>query len=405
VLFVGVDWAEVHHDVCLMGETGEVLQRLRIGDNLVGVHSVHEAIGNHVGDDDEVIVGIEKSQGLVPQALVAAGYTVYVINPLSASHYRERHTSSRAKSDVGDAKMLADVVRLDRNNHRVYVGDTELAEAIKILARAHKDLIWHRQRQINQLRVTLLKFYPAILEVFGTDLAKPEALAIMHKAPTPQQGWRLTLSQVEAILRKAGRKRRVESKAAAIESSLRAPHLEAPPLIADAYGAVVTALVATLEQLVQQINQMEEKLEASFDVHPDAEIIRSLPGLGPVLGARALGEFGDEPARFEDGRSRRNYAGTSPITIASGKKCTVVARHARNRRLSDTCDRWAFCALTGSPGARRLYDRQRAKGKTHGQALRKVANRLVGILDGCLRQRQLYSEQTAWGEAVMEQAA
>ena len=132
-------------------------------------------------------------------------------------------------------------------------------------------------------------------------------------------------------------------------------------------------------------------------MHPDAEIILSLPGLRSVLGARALGEFGDDPNRYADAKSRKNYASTSPITRASGKQRVVLARYARNRHLADTCRMWAFAALSTSPGARAFYDQRRAAGDTHNQALRALANRLVGILHGCLRHGVLYDEETAWG--------
>jgi transposase len=134
--------------------------------------------------------------------------------------------------------------------------------------------------------------------------------------------------------------------------------------------------------------------------HPDAEILRSLPGLGLVLGARVLAEFGDAPNRYKDAKRRRCYAGTAPITRASGTRQIVLARVARNRRLADACYLWAFAALTRSPGARALYDRQRRRGATHHQALRALANRLVGILHGCLRHHTTYNETTAWAHTL-----
>ena len=135
----------------------------------------------------------------------------------------------------------------------------------------------------------------------------------------------------------------------------------------------------------------------SGQTHPDADIYLSLPGLGVVLGARVLGEFGDDPNRYITAKSRKNYAGTSPLTVASGKKRAVLARHVRNRRLYDALDHWALCALTTSPGARAFYDHHRATGDLHHQALRALGNRLVGILHGCLRHRTPYSEHTAQG--------
>ena len=151
-----------------------------------------------------------------------------------------------------------------------------------------------------------------------------------------------------------------------------------------------------IDRLTHQIGELERELEERFEGHPDAEILRSLPGLGLVLGARVLAEFGDDPTRYEDARARRCYAGSAPITRASGTRLVVLARVARNRRLADACYLWAFSALTASPGARRYYDVRRARGATHHQALRALSNRLVGILHGCLRRRQPYSEEIAW---------
>jgi transposase len=133
-----------------------------------------------------------------------------------------------------------------------------------------------------------------------------------------------------------------------------------------------------------------------FEQHPDAKIIRSLPGLGMILGARVLGEFGDDPNRYADAKSRKNYAATSPITRASGKHKVVLARYARNKRLADACYLWAFAAITASPGARSFYDQRRANGDTHNRALRALSNRLVGILHGCLRHQSPYDEDIAW---------
>ena len=135
---------------------------------------------------------------------------------------------------------------------------------------------------------------------------------------------------------------------------------------------------------------------AHFGQHPDAQIILSQPGLGTILGARVLAEFGDAPGRYADAKARKNYAGTSPITRASGTKRVVLARYARNRRLADALYRQALSALTGSPGARAYYAQRRKTGATHHQALRALGNRLVGILHGCLEHRTTYDENLAW---------
>ena len=181
---------------------------------------------------------------------------------------------------------------------------------------------------------------------------------------------------------------------------LRSEQLAASPQITSAFAASVRATVAVSQELSRQIGELERELADAFMSHPDAEILRSLPGLGIVLGARVLAEFGDSPNRYKDAKARRCYAGTAPITRASGTRRVVLARIARNRRLADACYLWAFAALNSSPGARALYDRQRERGATHHQALRALANRLVAILDGCLKHQAPYNETIAWAHTL-----
>jgi transposase len=400
MIFVGVDWAEAHHDVCVLDEDGQVLGKRRIAEGVTGLADLHALVADHAEDPDEVIVGIETDRGLLVSALIAAGFQVYAINPMAASRYRDRHHVSGAKSDPGDAKMLADLVRTDRQNHRRVAGDSELAEAVKVLARAHQSAIWARQRQANALRSGLREYYPAALEAFGTDLASTDALAVLGVAPTPELGRQLSRSKLEAALRRAGRQRNVESRAETIQAALRSDQLGQSAVLSGAYGHVTSSSVRMITQFNTEIAELERALAEHFEQHPDAKIIRSLPGLGTILGARVLAEFGDDQTRCADGKSRRNYAGTSPITRASGKSRVVLARFTRNRRLADALDQWAFCSMTKSKGARSYYDQLRSRNKTHRQALRQLANRWVGILHGCLEHQCLYDETVAWRAAA-----
>jgi len=308
VLFVGVDWAEDHHDVCVMAEGGEVLGKRRVPDSMVGIGDLHGLVAEHCGDDEAVVVGIEIDRGLVVYSLLAADYEVYAINPLAAARYRERHATSGAKSDPGDAKVLADLVRTDRHNHRPIAGDSDLAEGIKLLARAHQNAIWGRQRQLNALRSALREYYPGALAAFGTDLASTDALAILAVAPTPELGRGLSRSKIAAALRKGGRQRNIERRAEEIQSSLRAEQLGAPALITGAHGIIARSAVALITTFNAQIAELESALSEHFEQHPDAKVVLSLPGLGTVLGARVLGEFGDDRTRFSTAKSRKNYA-------------------------------------------------------------------------------------------------
>jgi len=395
MIFVGIDWAEAHHDVCVLDADGEVLVTSRIPEGLEGVARLHAVVGDQAAELDEVIVGIETDRGLLVTALLAAGYRVYAINPLAASRYRERHATSRAKSDRADARMLADLVRTDRQHHRTVAPDSELHGAIKVLARAHQNLIWTRQRQVNALRSALREYYPGALAAFD-ELGHPDTLAVLAVAPDPERGRKLSEARIITALRRGGRRRNLERRARGIRTALRQPQLTAPALVAEAQAANTGALVAVISTLNEQIARLEAELSDAFDRHPDAEILRSLPGLGDVLGARVLAEFGDAPDRYLDAKARRNYAGTAPITRASGTSHVVVARLARNKRLFDAAYQWAFCALIRSPGARAYYDTHDPGPHTSKVARRKLANKLVGILHGCLTHRTPYDEDLAW---------
>jgi len=404
LLLVGDDWAEEHHDVELMDEAGRVLGRAKLPEGVAGIARLHAMIGEHLGEDEEeptVVVGIETERGPWVQALIAAGYQVYAVNPLQAARYRERHSVSGAKSDTKDAHVLADMVRTDRHQLRQVAGDSAEAEAVKVLSRAHKTLIWERTRHLLRLRHALREFFPAALAAFD-DLTAVDSLQLLAAAPDPASAAALSIEAIEAALRKARRHNRA-AKAEAIAAALRAEQLGQPPVVARAYAVTVRAQVAILTVLNTQIAELEEEVAANFSEHPDAEVYLSQPGLGVVLGARVLGEFGDDKNRYADGRARRNYAGTSPITRQSGKKKVVLARYVHNDRLLDALGRQAFCALRTSPGARAYYDRIRARGTGHHAALRQLGNRLVGILHGCLKTGTKYDEAKACTPAQEDQ--
>ena len=394
--FAGDDWAQDHHDVELMDEAGRVLAKRRLPEGVAGMARLHEMIGQLLGEDAdaEVVIGIESDHGPWVAALAAAGYTVFAVNPLQASRYRERHGVSGAKSDAGDAHMLADMVRTDSHQLRAVAGDSADAEGIKVLARTHKTLIWERTRQVQRLRHQLLEYFPAALDAFD-DLDAPDTLELLGKAPDPARAAKLTRAQISAALKRA-RRRNIPDKATAALAALRREQLGQPPAVTAAYAVTVRSLIALITVLNEQVKTLQGQVEENFGRHPDAEIYRSQPGMGAILGARVLGEFGDDPNRYADGKSRKNYAATSPITRASGKKKVVAARFIHNDRLVNALNSQAFASLNASPGARALYDDLRARDIEHNDALRRLANRLVGILHGCLKTRTLYDEATAW---------
>jgi transposase len=398
---VGDDWAEAHHDVEVMDGSGRRLAKARLPEGVAGMARLHAMVGELVGDDAdevEVLVGIETDRGPWVAALVAAGYTVLAVNPLQAARFGDRLGVSGAKSDAGDAHVLADMVRTHAHELRPVAGDSPEVEAVKVVARTHKTLIWERTRHTQRLRHALRDYFPAALVAFE-DLDAAGTLELLAKAPTPARAARLTTAQISAALTRA-RRRNVAERTELVQAALRADHLGQPEVVTSAYAASVQALVAVLTVLNTQVKAMQGQVEAYFGQHPAAEIVVSQPGLGPINGARVLAEFGDDPHRYTTAKARKNYAGTSPITRASGKKTVALARFVHNDRLIDALLTQAFSALNNSPGARAYYDRQRARGSGHNAALRQLANRLVGILHGCLKTGTLYDETTAWSHHV-----
>lgn len=403
LLFVGNDWADDHHDVEVMDTTGRRLSAAKLPEGIAGMARLHAMIAEQLGPDDQagqVLIGIETDRGPWVQALIAAGYQVYAVNPLQAARYRERLSVSGAKSDPADAHLLADMVRTGHHQLRAVAGDSDLAEAVKVVARAHKTAIWEQTRHMLRMRSLLREYFPAALAAFD-DLTAPDTLELLGKAPDPASAARLTTAQITAALKRARRHHR-DRRAGEIQAALRTPHLGQPPVVAQAYGIAVSSQVAILTVLNEQVKLLQGQVEAHFGRHPDAEVYTSQPGLGSVLGARVLAEFGDDATRYSDAKARKNYAGTSPITRQSGKKKVVLARYVHNDRLLDALGQQAFSAISRSPGARAYYDRQRARGLGHRAALRQLANRLVGILHGCLKTGTPYNEATAWAHHTQQ---
>ncbi|WP_405180219.1 IS110 family transposase [Nocardia sp. NBC_01377] len=405
-LFVGDDWAEAHHDVEVMDNSGRRLAKARLPEGVAGMAKLHAIIGDLVGEDAdevEVLIGIETDRGPWVSALVAAGYTVLAVNPLQAARFRDRLGVSRAKSDAADAHVLADMVRTHAHELRPVAGDSDRAEAVEVVARTHKSMIWERTRHTQRLRHTLRDYFPAALDAFD-DLDAADTLELLGKAPTPARAARLTIAQISAAMKRARRKN-IADKAPIIQAALRADHLGQPEIVTQAYAASVHSLLAVPGVLNTQIKTLAEQVDAHFGQHPAAEIILSQPGLGTILGARVLAEFGDDPTRYASAKARKNYAGTSPITRASGKKKVALARFVHNDRLIDALTAQAQTAMMRSPDARAYYDKQRARGVNHYPALRQLANRLVGILHGCLKTGTPYNEATAWPLSAQKAAA
>jgi Transposase/Transposase IS116/IS110/IS902 family len=402
LLFIGDDWAEGHHDVVVQDDAGKTLARRRLPEGVDGIARFHELVASCWGEDGEpdparAVLVIETDRGPWVKALAAAGYRVYPANPKQAARHKETIAVSGKKDDFFDAGALADMGRTRRHQMRELAADTDIADAVKIAARAHQKLIWERTRHLLRMRSALREYFPAALEAYASlSLTGPDALELLGRAPDPALAARLTLTQITAALKRAGRRGDLAQRARDIQAALRTPHLAQPAAITEAYAASVQAQAAVITTLNAQVKAMEAKVSGLFRRHPDAGTYLSQPGIGDITGARILGEFGDAPGRYATAKARKNYAGTSPLTIASGKKKAVHARYIRNRHLIDALHAQALSALSTSPGARAYYDELRARGTGHDDAMRRVASRLAGILHGCLKHGRDYDEAAAW---------
>jgi transposase len=399
-VFCGIDWAEGHHDIALADRDGQVLARQRITDDAAGLAALLELLAAH-GDSQEapVPVAIETPRGLLVACLRATGRKVYPVNPKSVARYRDRHSVAGRKSDKGDAAVLANILRTDLHAHRPLPADSELAQAIAVLARAQQDAVWARVTAQNRLRSHLREYYPGFLAAFADKdggIARPEARAVLAAAPDPAAGARLTLAQLRSALRRAGRSRGIDAEAQRLHQALRKDQMRQLPLVEQAMGKQALALLRQLDAACQSAGDLQRAAEESFSQHPDAGIITSFPGIGTLTGARVLAETGDDRSRFANAKGLKAYAGSAPITRASGKSRSVTHRHVKNNRLAQAGYTWAFSALTASPGARAHYDRRKDAGDRHAAAQRNLYNRLLGCLFHCLQTGQHYNEHTAF---------
>ena len=395
-IWCGIDWSERHHDVALVDDDGVLVAKRRIAEGAAGFRQLLELLAEHAQRSDAPIpVAIETAKGLLPAALRAAGYRLFAINPLAVSRYRDRHVVSRAKSDPGDALVLANILRTDLAAHRPVPDDSDLAASIRVLARAQQDAVWDRQQIANKLRSLLREYYPTLLTTFE-DLTSADARATLGLAPTPAAAKRLRRASLRAALIRAGRRRNIDHQLDRILAGLRAEQFTQPARVEQAMGLHALAHLRALNTAVANVVELEQALSEAFQQHPDAAIITSFPGLGTVLGARILGEIGDDRTRFADAKALKAFAGTAPVTRASGLKRSVTMRVVRNRRLCQAGYLWALPLLTHSPGARRHYDHRRERGDTYSAAARNLANRYFGILFHCLQHRLSYDEAKAF---------
>ncbi|MFF5265542.1 transposase [Actinomadura viridis] len=398
-------WSERHgHEVAVVDAAGAPVARARIDDTPEGVQELLQLLAGLSRSSrhsrKRVPIAIETSRGLLVTALRKAGQPLVPLNTAMVARYRGRMTpTQRRKSDTGDALLLANILRTDGQLHRLMAQPTPTAEALKVLVLAH----WRTRRDMrlcdNRLRSALREYYPAAIHAWAKlpgQTLRAEARALLQVAPTPGAAARLRRPRISRTLTDAGRTRQVDQHTDRLHALFRAPALRQPPEVEQAMGERMLAILAQLNEICRIENNLTARLAEMFAAHPHAEIYASMPGAGPVIGARLLAEIGDDPDRFATARGLRAYAGAAPLTWASGGSSNVTERTVCNRRLKVTGHHWAFATLTRSPGARAYYDRRREAGDRHAAALRRLYGRLLTCLHHCLTTGELYREQAAF---------
>jgi transposase len=358
-LFCGIDWATEHDDVAVVDDDGRVVARRRVRNDAAGFAALLRLLAE-AGDTAKhpIPVGIETDRGLWVGALRETGRVIYPINPLAASRYRARYAASGAKSDATDAVLLANIIRTDPGAHRPLPADTELAQAIRVWARAQQDAVWARQQVGNQVRDDLLKdFYPAALVAFAGlpegGLARADARTILTAAPTPAQAAKLTPPRLRRLLVKAGRRRHLDRDVERLREVFTDTYLHQPPVVENAMGIQLSPLLRQFEAAATAADELAEAAIAHFDQHPDAQIITSFPGLGMLAGARVLAEIGDDRSRFADARGLKAFAGPhrSPAPAAGKSLCCSAILKTGAWPPSARSGRWHRCVPRRAPVA------------------------------------------------------
>ena len=375
VVFAGVDWAEDSHVVCLVDGEGEVIERVTVAHDKAGIAAVVMVLRGHQVSG----VGIERCDGPLVVALLAAGLPVFVIAPSQVKHLRSRYGSAGNKDDRFDAFVLADVVRTDRRRLNPLVSDQADTQALRALVRARKDLVGHRLAVANQLRAHLLNVLPGVVGLFS-ELDAVVSRAFIAAFGTQDAVDALTAERLGPWLKQ----RHYHVKPATVLiTRLReaAPGVRGPA--GQALAAITGAYLAALDTVVEQIALLEQQITRALHAHPDAEIFTSLPRSGTIRAARLLAEIGDCRGRFPTPASLAGLAGVTPSTRQSGHTRIVAFRWAVDKQLRDAVCDFAADSRRDNPWAAHLYQQARNRGKKHHHAVRILARAWLTIIWKC----------------------
>jgi transposase len=376
-VLVGLDWGGSSHAVCVLDTAGKILERFMVGHDLEGLAELVARLRRHA-PPGETPIAIERPSGLLVDSLVEAGFLVTPIHPNVVTACRPRYRAVAAKSDPGDAYILADILRTDGHRLAPLSPQSDAIKALRALVRGRDDLVATKIQIANQLRSLLDSFWPGPIACFA-DIASPIALAFLDRYPTPDSAARLGEKRMAAFLAQnqyCGR-----HAAADVLARLRsAAGSVAAEAEAEAKGELVRALARSLESIVAQIAKLTSRIEHAVAELPEGRIVMSFPRAGKVCAAQITAELGDVRARFQSEDHLAAEAGVAPVTYASGKSRGVGWRWACNKRLRAAVTCFADNSRHASPWAALVYRRARERGCKHAHAVRILARAWLRIL-------------------------
>jgi transposase len=389
--YAGVDWADRHHDILVLDETGRRIGSLRVDHTPDGLSKLNAFLESITGPEqkEQMACIVETNHGLLIASLLEAGWPVYPVNPRTVDRHR---SASGAKTDIIDAYLLAKTGRADLVDLRRLTPDSELVQELKGLTRDQDALIQMQTRLVNQLTASLKAYYPVALQLFA-KVQQHSTLIFLQTYPTPQAVMAASVEQITQVLKNAGHTT-AEKVAPTIFQSLHQPHLTADAITTRTKSRLTLALVAQLLPLVEQISEYDKEIERLFLMHEDNAVFSSLPRAGKRLAPRLLAEIGDERTRYADAASLQALAGTSPVLFQSGNYAKAHRRLGCIKPLRNALHQFAWQSTQQEGWASDYYRRKRSEGKSHSVAVRALSNVWARVIFAMVNKHELYDPAT-----------
>jgi transposase len=392
MIYVGIDWADDHHDVAITDDSAETVSKFQISHDSSGFMKLHAQLASFRLSPDQILVALETSRGLLVHELLRSGYLVYAVNPKAVNRYKDRYILSKAKSDPLDALALAHLLRTDRQRFKALRPFPEDYRLLDRLCQDLRKLVDEKSRISNQITSVLKEFYPKALEMFSLD--SNVGIAFLKTFPDPQALRSCKKKTFESFFKK--HRYNKPNKTGELWKLVQAPALNPDPVILRAGRFRLLALLDQFISLKDHLALYEKEVKTVLDKLPEAKSISSLPGVGERLAPELTAALGpkepDSGSRFQSAEEIMKLSGCAPVTRQSGKWRTVSFRYACVKSLRRTFRDWAFASLERSVWARAYYDFYKAMNMPHSTILRNLGKKWARILFSIWCRGTVYDE-------------